>query len=133
MPRSLVVAPAWDAGDDLVRDVVGAGGRALRCRAHSRSTGWPRSWRRRVLARDGRVPVTDLGFVAVTARAVHRLLAENAFEYYEPVADRPGFPPAVARTLGELRMNGVEARGAATARRTVAPTWRGSPRPSRAS
>jgi hypothetical protein len=31
-----------------------------------------------VLARDGRVPVTDLGFVAVTARAVHRLHAADA-------------------------------------------------------
>ena len=74
-----------------------------------RSPVWPRSWRRPSLARDGRVPVTDLGFVAVTARAVHRLHAANAFEYYGPVADRPGFPPAGARTLGELAMNGVEA------------------------
>src|SRR5207249_838203 len=39
--------------------------------------------------------------------AVHLLRAEDALRYFAPVAGRPGFPAAVARTLEELRMNDV--------------------------
>src|SRR5262249_34295430 len=52
-------------------------------------------------------PVTELGLLAVAARAAHRLAAEHAFTYFGPVADRPGFPPALARTLEELAMGRV--------------------------
>src|SRR5262249_62423344 len=53
--------------------------------------------------------VTELGRLAVAARAVHRLHAEGARGYFAPVADRPGFTPALARTLDELAMNRVPA------------------------
>ena len=48
---------------------------------------------------------------AVAARAVHLVLAERGLTYFTSVADRPGFPLAVARTLEELRMNRVAPRG----------------------
>ncbi len=104
----VVVAPGWDAGDDLVR--AGLGASAARFGIVRTTLGrLAAQLAAPVLARDGRVPVTDLGFVAVTARAVHRLAAAGAFDYFAPVADRPGFAPAAARTLGELAMNHVAA------------------------
>jgi ATP-dependent helicase/nuclease subunit B len=56
----------------------------------------------------GRVPTTGLSLEALTARAVHSLVSEKKFTYFESVATRPGFPRAVARTLQELRMNQVD-------------------------
>jgi len=54
-----------------------------------------------------RTPATGLSLNAVAARAVHLIRAEGGLAYFTPVADRPGFPLAVARTLAELRMNRV--------------------------
>jgi RecB family exonuclease len=61
-----------------------------------------------VLARAGRPPASSLVLTAVAARAVHLLMAERALSYFAPVAARPGFPTAVARTLEELRMNDAD-------------------------
>lgn len=61
-----------------------------------------------ILARNGRVPATRLSLEALTARCVHLLIADGALSYFAPVAKRPGFPRAVARTLDELRMNSVD-------------------------
>jgi len=66
-----------------------------------------------VLAIAGRAPTSGLVLTAVAARAVHLLMAESAFSYFQPVATRPGFPTAVARTLEELRMNDVDSRAIA--------------------
>src|SRR5262249_57464012 len=65
------------------------------------------------LARDRRTPATALSLSAVAARAVHLVSAEGGLAYFGPVADRPGFPLAVARTLAELRMNRVPAEALA--------------------
>lgn len=102
----LVVAPAWDAADDLVRGALGPAAARF---------GVARTTLRRLAARlaapalagRGLAPVADLGLLAVAARAVHGLAAADGFTYFAPVADRPGFPPAVMRTLDELAMNGV--------------------------
>ena len=61
-----------------------------------------------ILARSARVPTTGLSLEALTARCVHLLISEEALSYFAPVAKRPGFPRAVARTLDELRMNSVD-------------------------
>jgi hypothetical protein len=61
-----------------------------------------------ILAESGRVPATTLSLEALTARCVHILISEGAFSYFAPVAKRPGFPRAVARTLDELRMNALD-------------------------
>jgi RecB family exonuclease len=42
------------------------------------------------------------------ARAIHSLQSQGKLTYFEPVATRPGFPIAVAKTLEELRMNEVD-------------------------
>jgi len=61
------------------------------------------------LFRDGLAPVAGLGVEAVAARAVYKLAATGALGYFAPVADRPGFPGALARTLGEVRLAGIGA------------------------
>src|SRR5215472_11508773 len=93
--EALVVAASWDACDDLVRGALGPVGARF---------GVVRTTLGRLAARlaapdlaaRGCVPVTELGLLAVAARAAHRLAAERAFTYFAPVADRPGFPPALA-------------------------------------
>ncbi|HVA40391.1 MAG TPA: hypothetical protein VNF49_06985, partial [Candidatus Binataceae bacterium] len=61
------------------------------------------------LFRDGLAPAAGLGVEAVAARAIHKLAAAGALGYFAPVADRPGFPGALARTLGEVRLAGIGA------------------------
>jgi hypothetical protein len=104
----LILAPTWEACDDLARDAVARAGarfglvRLTLDRLAARLAA-------PTLAGRGLVPASGLSLTAVVARAVHLLLAERALGYFEPVARRPGFAPAVARTLEELRMNGVDA------------------------
>ncbi|HLY39527.1 MAG TPA: PD-(D/E)XK nuclease family protein, partial [Candidatus Binatia bacterium] len=102
----MVVGPSWEACDDLVRGATLAGGArfgtvrvtldrlAVRLAAP-------------LLAADGLAPATGLSLNAVAARAVHLLRAEGGLGYFAPVADRPGFPLAVARTLAEIRLQRV--------------------------
>jgi len=60
------------------------------------------------LAESGTASASSLSFIAVVARAIHSLQSESKLKYFAPVATRPGFPVAVARTLEELRMNEVD-------------------------
>lgn len=60
------------------------------------------------LAAAGSAPASSLSFTAVVARAIHLLQSEGKLSYFAPVATRPGFPVAVAKTLEELRMNEVD-------------------------
>lgn len=61
------------------------------------------------LAQGGIVPASGLALTAVAARSIHLLNSEGDLSYFKPVAEKPGFPVAVARTLEELRMNGANA------------------------
>ena len=65
------------------------------------------------LANSGKASASALSFIAVVARAIHSLQSEAKLTYFAPVATRPGFPVAVARTLEELRMNDVEVQAIA--------------------
>ncbi len=102
----LVIGASWEACDEIVRDVVRAGGVRF---------GVVRSTLGRVagllaapaLAGRGQVPASGLSLDAVAARAVHQLRATDALTYFTPVADRPGFPLAVGRTMEELRLSSV--------------------------
>ena len=60
-----------------------------------------------VLAGRGLAPATYLGSEAVAARATFDAQREAALAYFAPVANTPGFPRALARTLQELRLAGV--------------------------
>ena len=62
------------------------------------------------LATEGYTPSTRLGAEAVAARAAFDATRQRALKYFAPVASTPGFPRALARTLQELRLAGVEAR-----------------------
>ncbi len=57
----------------------------------------------------GLAPVSRLGMEAIAARSVHACRVEGSLHYFAPVADTPGFPRALARTLNELRLEGVSA------------------------
>ncbi len=57
-----------------------------------------------VLAAGERAPVTWLASEAVAARAAFEADRDGALEYFAPVARTPGFAPALARTLQELRL-----------------------------
>jgi hypothetical protein len=60
------------------------------------------------LAEEGRTPSTSLGAEAVAARAVFTAARDASLRYFAPVAALPGFPRALARTLGELRLAGLD-------------------------
>jgi ATP-dependent helicase/nuclease subunit B len=59
------------------------------------------------LARNGQTPTAPLSDEAVSARVADDLVNRGRLAYFEPVARMPGFPRALSRTLGELRMAAV--------------------------
>src|SRR5215467_8163652 len=61
-----------------------------------------------VLVELERAPATFLGSEAVAARATFDALNGDALSYFAPVARTPGFPRALARTVYELRLAGVD-------------------------
>jgi len=103
----LIVAPTREAGDEFVS--------AAALKAGSRF-GLTRSTLNHLaarlaaseLARAGLVPASSLALTAVAARSIHLLHTTGNFSYFEPVAEKPGFPVAVGRTLEELRMNDAD-------------------------
>jgi ATP-dependent helicase/nuclease subunit B len=59
------------------------------------------------LARDGRSPTGGLGAEAIAARAAFKTHEAGRLSYFAPVADLPGFPRALTRTLTELRLGEI--------------------------
>src|SRR5579859_6028964 len=55
----------------------------------------------------GVAPCTALGAEAVAARSVFEALDQKGLDYFGPVAQMPGFARALASTLSELRLQGV--------------------------
>jgi CRISPR/Cas system-associated exonuclease Cas4 (RecB family) len=103
----LVLSSTREAGDEFVRNAACVSGARF---GLSRLTldRLAANLAAPILARSGRVPTTGLSLEALAARVVHLLASEGALSYFAPVARRPGFPRAVARTLQELRMNAVD-------------------------
>ncbi len=56
----------------------------------------------------GLAPLSFLGQEALAARVAHAAAAESELQYFAPVSSLPGFARVLARTLGELRLTGVE-------------------------
>jgi RecB family exonuclease len=105
----LIVSPTREAGDEFVRNA------ALKSAARfglARFTlnHLAASLAATELARAGIVPASGLALTAVAARSIHLLHTAGELSYFEPVAEKPGFPVAVARTLEELRMNDADAK-----------------------
>jgi hypothetical protein len=61
------------------------------------------------LARQGLSPTGALGAEAIAARATFTAHAAGRLRYFSPVADLPGFPRALTRTMTELRLGQVVA------------------------
>ncbi len=61
------------------------------------------------LATRGLVPIGALGTEALCARLVHRAKANGELERLAPIADFPGLPKALARTIEEVRLARVDA------------------------
>jgi CRISPR/Cas system-associated exonuclease Cas4 (RecB family) len=134
LPSALVVSPSADrrlerAAAFLVerrRDeevlILGAGVEAaaeltrLVVQRRGASFGWYRSTLGRVaaalaapaLAARGLAPVGSLPLEALAARVVDDLRREGALGRFQAVAQFPGLPRALARTLAELRLAGVD-------------------------
>ena len=67
----------------------------------------------RSLAEAKLAPISRLGTEALANRIVHAASQANELRYFAPVARTPGFPRAAARTIAELRLEGVPMRGLA--------------------
>ncbi len=62
------------------------------------------------LAAREQAPTTALGHEAVATRAVFEARRDDALRYFSPVAQTPGFPRALARTLLDLRLAALSSR-----------------------
>jgi CRISPR/Cas system-associated exonuclease Cas4 (RecB family) len=72
------------------------------------------------MAERGLAPLASLGQEALAARVAHEARRDHTLRYFDPVAGLPGFAAALARTLSELRLAGIDpeevgSRGAAGA------------------
>src|SRR5688572_10041878 len=101
-----IVAATRGAADDLARRVAIERGATLgvsrfsltQLAARVAATG---------LAGAGIAPSTALGTEAVAARVAFDAARAGTLKYFKDVADTPGFPRALARTLAEIRLTGV--------------------------
>lgn len=59
------------------------------------------------IARRGLAPLTRIGAEALAVRCIFQVREKNALSFFVPVADKPGFAPALASTIHELRASGV--------------------------
>ena len=113
----LLLAPSWEAADDLARSLAAARGALLAVHrlTLNRLIGLLAA---DALAARGLVPLSALATEAVAARTIHGVYSEHDsaqspdhttraaadLEFFAAVAARPGFPGAVAQTLEALRL-----------------------------
>jgi len=103
----VLVGPSKDALADLARASAKENGAIF---------GWQRVTFARLagilaapaLAEKGLVPIGALGVEALCARLVHRAKQTGELERLAPIADFPGLPKALARTLEEVRLARVD-------------------------
>jgi ATP-dependent helicase/nuclease subunit B len=105
--EAIVVAAVPEAAGDLIRGIAAERGalgglhrltlnRLVRLLAADR------------MAAEGLEVAAGLGAQAIATRAVFRLADDPALRHFAPITDRPGFSRALARTLFELRANGID-------------------------
>jgi ATP-dependent helicase/nuclease subunit B len=102
----LVLAHSVEAASDLHLSVVSSTGSSFGIKRFTLNVLASRL-AQHTLADSATAPASALSFTAVVARAIHSLHSGGKLSYFAPVATRPGFPVAVAKTLEELRMNEV--------------------------
>ncbi|XXY45189.1 PD-(D/E)XK nuclease family protein [Sorangium sp. So ce269] len=104
--RVLLVGASVEAVGELARSSI---------RGRRATFGWHRLTLGRLaaalampaLAARGLVPASGLAIEALCARAIDGLAQDGQLGRFARVADRPGLPRAVARTLDEVRLSGV--------------------------
>jgi ATP-dependent helicase/nuclease subunit B len=102
----LIVSASREAADDLTRDLARERPATFGLYRFS-LTQLAARLAAPLLARDRLSPATALGVRAVAARALFDAHHESGLTYFGPVADMPGFPGALARTLEELALAAV--------------------------
>ena len=110
----LVVGATREAADDLAREISAARGATFGLYRLSLAQAAAR-FASAELARRGRAPVTSLGLEALAARVSFEARDAAALPYFGEVSRFPGFAPALAATLAELRRALVDASRVASA------------------
>src|SRR5258706_3588269 len=103
----LIIGASRDAADDLARRVTAARGATFGLHRASFLQLAVR-FAAAEMARLALAPATALGANAVAARISFEAVRERALAYFTPVARYPGFARALAATLAELRVAGVD-------------------------
>ena len=103
-PEIVVLAQTRGAADDFVRSACLTGMLGVHRMTLS---GLAVDLAQAPLARAGLTPAGGLSVEAMVARVIHQLKASSAIPYFQPVADTPGLARAVARTIAELRLEGI--------------------------
>jgi ATP-dependent helicase/nuclease subunit B len=103
-----LVGASRGAVDDLARSIAARRGATMGLQRFS-VTQLASHLATPLLARRGLAPLTGLGSEAVAARATFEAMRDRELAYFAPVAGTPGFPRALAHTLQEVRLAGVEA------------------------
>lgn len=104
----IVVGNSRDAADDLVR-AVSMGSTATFGLHRFSVMQLAVRFAEVEMARRGLAPSTALGTEALAARVVFEVMQRGGLKYFGPVAARPGFAPALAASMRELRACGVAA------------------------
>jgi len=102
----IVIGNSHDTADDLVRSVSIASKATFGLHRFS-LTQLAARFAAPEMTRRGRAPSTVLGTEALAARAVFEVVQRGELKHFAPVAARPGFAPALAATISELRASGV--------------------------
>ena len=105
--EAVIVGASRGAADDLARRVARLSGATFGLARFSFTELAARAAAAR-LAGERRVPATPAGAEAIAARAAFDAIAARELAYFAPVASLPGFPKALARTLHELRLAGID-------------------------
>jgi ATP-dependent helicase/nuclease subunit B len=102
----LVLADAREAADDLVRALGAARGAlaGIHRLTLNRLAGLLAAT---AMAERGLAPAAGLAHQALAARTVFRVATDSRLAHFAPVIDRPGFAQALARTIAELRLDGI--------------------------
>lgn len=102
-----IVGASRGAADDFVRSAARRSGATFGLSRFSLTELAARTAAVR-LAGARHLPGTQAGAEAIAARVVFDAMTAHELEYFAPVASMPGFPKALARTLHELRLAGIE-------------------------
>ena len=101
----LILGASRAAADDLARSLSPQASFGIHRLTLNRLTGIICAER---LARESLQPVEGFAVEAVVARALFALRSSGALGRLEPIADRARLASALARTIGELRMAGID-------------------------